>query len=131
MCNSHHVLIADDTPLVRWAVRRALNEAGFRVIEAQSRTEVLEALVSCSFQLVILSLELVRDDMEDVARAIASSAGTTALIVLTQDGTLPDALRSQPRVKAIDKPFSITSIVQAAVSLAPLDGGPAGKSISL
>lgn len=123
MPGNPQVLVADDTTLVRWAVRRALNAAGFDVVEAETRSEVLEALVSHSFQLVVLPLALLEDDMEDIARAIAS-AGNSALILLTENGVLPDFPRSRGRVRSVEKPFSVASLVNAAVTLArPQTGG--------
>ncbi len=131
MDSTSQVLIADDTTLVRWAVRRALNAAGFEVVEAETRGQVLEALFSGSFRLVILSLALVGDGMEDIAQAIASLSGNTALIVLTENSVLPDALCAHPRVKAIEKPFSVTSLVGAALALVPPPAESTGDSISV
>ncbi len=129
MANTPHVLVADDTTLVRWAVHRALNDAGFTVAEAETRSQALEALVSGSFRLVILSLALGGDDMEDIARAIASSPRTTGLIVLTENDALPDALRAHTRVRAVDKPFSVTELVDVAMTLAPPAMVPEGESL--
>jgi DNA-binding NtrC family response regulator len=125
------VLVADEAPLVRWAVRRALGAAGFRIIEAETRAQVLEALVSRSFRLVVLSLTIAGDDMEDIGRAIAAPAGTAGLILLTENGLLPDGVVSHSRVRTLDKPFSVAALVSAAVSLVPDEIEPAGDSLSL
>lgn len=111
-------------------MHRALNAAGFGVVEAKTRSQALEALLSHSFRLVILPLSLAGDGMEDIAEAIAGPATHTALIVLTENGVLPAALRSHPRVKAVDIPFSVTTLVEAAVTLAS-SVGPTGDSVSL
>lgn len=124
------VLVADDTTLVRWAVRRALKAAGFEVVEAETRSDVLQALVSHSFRLVVLSLALMDDDMHDIARALAS-AGKSALIVLTESGVAPDVPLSAARVRAVEKPFSVSSIVDAAMAMAPPPQEPAQDSVSL
>ena len=124
-------LVADETTLVRWALRRALTAAGFTVAEAGTREEVLETLVAHQYRLVVLPLALGFEDMEDIAQAIASPAGDTALIVLTENGKIPDSLRLHARVKAVDKPFSITSLVDAAMTLASSGAEPERKPISL
>ena len=131
MCIAPEILVADDTALVRWAVRRALSGRGFGIFEAENRSQVLEALISHSFRVIVLSLALVGDDMEDIARAIASSARNTGLIVLTENGVMPEALRSHARIKALDKPFSVTELVAAALTLARPDIEPPTESMSV
>jgi DNA-binding NtrC family response regulator len=108
-----------------------LKGCGFQVIDAETRGQVLEALVAGSLELVVLSLVLGGDDLEDIARAIASPSGHTALIVLTENGAVPDGLRSYPRFRAIDKPFSVTALLDLAVSLVPVGLQPASDFLSL
>ncbi len=125
------VLVADDNALVCWAARRALGAAGFHVVEARTRREVLASLVSQTFQLVILSPDLATENVEDVAVAVAASAGATALIVLTENGVLPWALPPSGSVRAIDKPFSIGSLVDVARDLVPAAAHPLDEPASL
>lgn len=123
------VLVADDNVLVRWAARRALEAAGFEVVEAPSRSELLASLVSRTFELVILSPDIAAESVEDIA--VAASTAATALIVLTENGVLPAALRPSGSVRAIDKPFSIESLVGAALDLVPAAVQPVSDRPSL
>lgn len=116
------VLIADDSPLVCWAVRRALHAAGYDVVEAHTRNQVLHSLVAHAFRLVILSPTIATETLEDVAATIAGSIEGVALIVLTEDGVLPNAVRGSPSVRSMDRPFSILSLVAAARDLVPTPG---------
>ena len=60
------VLIVDDEPLIRWAVREGLKGAGYAVVEAGSAREALARLEEASASVAVALLDLRLPDSDDL-----------------------------------------------------------------
>lgn len=86
------VLIVDDEPLQRWAVREHLQAWGYEVSEADSAASALSAYRSVAPDLVLLDLRLGADSGLDVLRSLREIDPAAAVIMVTAHGGLEDAV---------------------------------------
>lgn len=108
------ILVVDDEPLIRWAVREGLEGAGYGVVEAGSAREALECLAKMGHPAVAL-LDVRLPDSSDLGllRRVRNVAPGCRIIVMTAHGTpelLAQAL-AEGAFDTISKPFDMTRIV--------------------
>ena len=145
------VLIADDHPLIRFAVRRELEEAGFEVCdEAADSVSAVAGAVRCAPDLCLLDLQMPGGGVE-AARAIAGEVPRTKVLMLTssedeadlveamlagacgflrkesEPARLPHVLHAVLRGE-IAVPRSFVSILVAHLGLASGDRGPRAEA---
>ena len=111
----HTILVVDDEPLIRWALREGLEGAGYVVIEAGSARETLEALDRASDPVAVVLLDVRLPDSADLGllRRIRQLLPECQVIVMTAHGT-PDLLAEALTAGAFDaisKPFDIPRVV--------------------
>ena len=110
------VLVVDDEPLIRWAVREILEDAGYAVIEAGSACEAMSRIVEAGKRpLAVALLDLRLPDSDDLSllRRVRGQAPGCRIIVMTAHGT-PEILRdamTQGAFGTISKPFDLSSIL--------------------
>jgi DNA-binding NtrC family response regulator len=110
------VLIVDDEPLIRWAVREILEDAGYAVVEAGSAREAMVRIGEADGQpLAVALLDLRLPDSDDLSllRRVRGKAPRCQVIIMTAHGTpeiLSDAM-TQGAFGTISKPFDLSSIV--------------------
>jgi DNA-binding NtrC family response regulator len=109
------ILIVDDEPLIRWAVREGLESAGYEVIEAGSAREALASLAVVSAAVAVALLDLKLPDSDDLSllRRVRAAAPACRVIMMTAHGT-PELLAEAVHAGAfatISKPFDLTSMV--------------------
>jgi two-component system, chemotaxis family, chemotaxis protein CheY len=84
------VLVVDDSSLVRLYYRSALETAGFEVKQAINGIEAMEKVLSESFDLVIVDVNMPRMDGFTFLRSLRSSAADVAtlpaLMISTESG---------------------------------------------
>ena len=83
------VLVVDDSSLVRLYYRSALETAGFEVKQAINGIEAMEKVLSESFDLVIVDVNMPRMDGFTFLRSLRSSADVAtlpALMISTESG---------------------------------------------
>ena len=84
------VLVVDDSSLVRLYYRSALETAGFEVKQAINGIEAMERILSESFDLVIVDVNMPRMDGFTFLRSLRSSAADVAtlpaLMISTESG---------------------------------------------
>jgi len=84
------VLVIDDSSLVRLFYRKALEAAGFEVIEAINGIEGMEKALAQTFDLVIVDVNMPRMDgfsfLRTLRRSVRDVASIPALIVTTEAG---------------------------------------------
>jgi two-component system, chemotaxis family, chemotaxis protein CheY len=84
------VLVVDDSSLVRLYYRSALEKAGFVVEQAINGIEAMEKVLSESFDLVIVDVNMPRMDGFTFLRSLRSSAADVAtlpaLMITTESG---------------------------------------------
>jgi DNA-binding NtrC family response regulator len=110
------VLIVDDEPLIRWAVRETLEDAGYAVLEAGSAREAMARVAEASrgaLAVALLDLRLPDSDDLSLLRRVRGEAPACRVIVMTAHGT-PEVLRdamTQGAFDTISKPFDLSRIV--------------------
>jgi two-component system chemotaxis response regulator CheY len=84
------VLVADDSSLVRLYYRSALENAGFEVKQAINGIEAMEKVLSESFDLVIVDVNMPRMDgftfLRSLRSSVADVAALPALMISTESG---------------------------------------------
>ena len=110
------VLVVDDEPLIRWAVREILEDAGFGVVEAGSAREAMARIAEADghpVAVALLDLRLPDSDDLSLLRRVRGEAPTCKVIIMTAHGT-PEILRdamTQGAFGTVSKPFDLTTIV--------------------
>ena len=110
------VLVVDDEPLIRWAVREILEDAGYGVVEAGSACEAMSRVADAARRpLAVALLDLRLPDSDDLSllRRVRGEAPGCRVIIMTAHGT-PEILRdamTQGAFGTISKPFDLTSIL--------------------
>jgi DNA-binding NtrC family response regulator len=110
------VLIVDDEPLIRWAVREILEDAGYAVVEAGSAREAMARVAEADGRpLAVALLDLRLPDSDDLSllRSVRGEAPACQVIIMTAHGT-PEILRdavTQGAFGTISKPFDLSGIV--------------------
>jgi len=117
------VLVVDDEPLIRCAVREGLEGAGYSVIEAGSAREALQCLGDGASQAAVALLDLKLPDSDDLSlmRRVLTSAPECRVIMMTAHGT-PEILTEAVKTGAfgtIAKPFDLTRVVGMVQAAAP------------
>ena len=117
------VLIVDDEPLIRWAVREGLESAGYAVIEAGSAREALSSLSDGAAGVAVALLDLKLPDSDDLSllRRVRQQVPGCRVIMMTAHGTpeiLAEAVR-EGAVGTIAKPFDLMRVVGMVREAAP------------
>jgi two-component system, OmpR family, response regulator MprA len=122
------VLVVDDEPAVRQAVRRALSFEGYDVRLASEGSEALEVLASEHVDAVVLDVLMPRLDGLEVCRRLRASGNETPVLLLTARSRVTE------RVAGLDagaddylvKPFALQELLarlRALLRRRPDDGG--------
>jgi two-component system, OmpR family, response regulator MprA len=125
------VLVADDEPAVRQALRRALKLDGYDVDLAGDGRAALDSLAGYAADAVVLDIAMPNVDGLEVCRRLRESGNRTPILMLTARDAIND------RVAGLDagaddylvKPFALEELlarVRALIrrSLGEPDGGP-------
>jgi len=86
------ILIVDDEPLQRWAMKKHLTAWNYEVIEAEDGQSGLEAFASHMPDLVLLDLQLPDQTGVDVLRHIREIDPHAVVIMVTAHGGVQDAV---------------------------------------
>lgn len=118
------VLVVDDEPLIRWAVREGLEGAGYTVVEAGSAREAIRCLADAASQASVALLDLKLPDSDDLSllRRVLTTAPECRVIMMTAHGT-PELLTEAVKAGAIAtvaKPFDLPRVVGLVQAAAPL-----------
>ncbi|MEU2654331.1 response regulator transcription factor [Streptomyces sp. NPDC007325] len=109
---SERILIVDDEPAVREALRRSLAFEGYATREAVDGMDALAAMESYAPDLVVLDVQMPRMDGLTAARRIRAAGSTVPILMLTARDTVGD------RVTGLDagaddylvKPFELDEL---------------------
>lgn len=109
MSAHYKVLVVEDEPVIRTALRRLLERHGYGVSEAGSVKEALELLASTSFNIVISDLRLPGAPGTDLIKATR-----TPVLIMTSYSSLRSAIDSMKlgAVDYIPKPFEHDEMLQ-------------------
>lgn len=111
------VLVADDEPLTRWALRQTLERAHLDVTLAGSRHEVCHLLESGHFQVAIVANELGHVPMNDVLEALAKAGQAQGLVILYDGDSAEEFGRAFPAATLVQKPFGLEALTSAIEAL--------------
>ena len=98
---NERILIVDDEKLIRWSVRRQLEEWGYVVLEAESGTGGLAQIRAESPDLILLDVRLPDLSGIEVLREIKQNNLSIPVIVFTGDPQLDD-IKSAIKLGALD-----------------------------
>jgi DNA-binding NtrC family response regulator len=117
------ILVVDDEPLIRWAVREGLESAGYAVVEAATAREAIQSLTDGAAATAVALLDLKLPDSDDLSllRRVRSAAPGCRVIMMTAHGTpemLAEALR-EGAVATVAKPFDLARLVGLVQAVVP------------
>jgi DNA-binding NtrC family response regulator len=117
------ILVVDDEPLIRWAVREGLESAGYAVVEAGNAREATQSLADGASEAAVALLDLKLPDSDDLSllRRVRATLPACRVIIMTAHGTpelLAEALR-EGAVATVAKPFDLARIVGLVQAAAP------------
>ena len=132
------VLVVDDEPGIRTALRANFLRHGWRVETASCVREAIRNLEGREFDLVVTDIRMPDGTGMDVMRSVSQLSPGTAVILLTAYGSVPDAV-SAMRDGALDyltKPISFDQLqtiaakaMHRAKQIAVVDPAPAGAIV--
>jgi CheY-like chemotaxis protein len=122
-----HVLVAEDHPTMREAVRMVLVGEGYRVTDAADGAAALDAIARDAPDVVVLDLHMPVMDGAEVLIELRARPETAGLpvIVVTADGD--EGRAAAERLGATDyvtKPFDPGSLLRAVARALGADGSP-------
>jgi NtrC-family two-component system response regulator AlgB len=102
------VLIVDDEPNIRRALRIALEADGHSVVEASTKTEALARLAKSPSDVALTDLRLGTDSGLDLIEPLLAQAPNLAIIVITAHATIETAVEAIRRgaIDYLPKPFT-------------------------
>ena len=121
---SRTILLADDEPLLRQLVRRALAPLPYRLVEAADGLEAIAVAQQEQPALILLDLTMPQLDGWGVLRALQADPTLQAIpvVIVTGDAAVDEAMAvSAGAVGLIRKPFQIAPLratVQAVLGVA-------------
>jgi DNA-binding NtrC family response regulator len=124
------VLVVDDEPGMQMALRTNFQREGWQVDVAAGGTEALRKLQSQHFPLVVTDVRMPDGDGLNLMRSLRVSSPSTAVIVLTAFGSVPEAVQAM-RGGACDyltKPISFAEL-QSAVDRVMRRAGTLSKNV--
>jgi len=113
------VMVVDDEPGIRTALRANFLRHGWRVETASSVREAIRALEGREFDLVVTDIRMHDGTGMEVMRSARQSSPAAAVILLTAYGSVPDAVRAM-RDGALDyltKPISFEQLQATAAQV--------------
>jgi two-component system nitrogen regulation response regulator NtrX len=116
-----HVLTVDDDAAIRRQLRGVLEDEGHAVTEAGNAGEAYEAIEKQRFDAVLLDLRMPGEHGLDALVKLREQAPDTAVIVVSGEGTLENAVRAGQRgafdfvEKPIRDPDALLAILAEAV----------------
>jgi DNA-binding NtrC family response regulator len=108
------ILVADDQPLLIWALERTLDASGIQIVKAGSRDEVSGRLATGRFDVVVMASQMNESDMSDVIVEIDRQEPDVRLIVLCRGDSAKLRARLWRGI-VYETPFSIDRLARAIV----------------
>jgi DNA-binding NtrC family response regulator len=113
------VMVVDDEPGIRTALRANFLRHGWRVDTASNVREAIRNLEGKEFDLIVSDIRMPDGTGMDVMRSACKSSPGTAVILLTAYGSVPDAVNAM-RDGALDyltKPISFDQLQATAIQV--------------
>jgi DNA-binding NtrC family response regulator len=107
------VLVVDDEPLIRWSVRTHLEQAGFKVVDAETGRQALDRFGE-TIGLALVDLRLPDTDGLQLLGEMKRRKPTCRIILMTAYGT-PETTREAMKsgaYRVLDKPFDLDALTE-------------------
>ena len=126
MTRAPDVLLVDDDPDLLKLITLRLSSAGYTVQTAESGENALSTLAVSRPDVVVTDLKMPGIDGIALFEAIHRSHPTLPVIILTANGTIPDAVAATERgvFGYLTKPFDSQALLQKVAEAARLSGPP-------
>ena len=117
--NKARILIADDEPVIRNILSRKLIGEGYECTEASDGTRALNELKTCTFDLVLLDINMPGKSGTDVLREMRAKYPDTAVIMITAISDVGTAIKSMKMgahdyvIKPVDLKMLLVSVDRA------------------
>lgn len=107
MIGTRHILVVDDEESIRWALRKALEREGYRVVLAADGVEGLTRATDPSIDLVLMDIKMPGAEGLETLSRIKEARPELPVIIMTAFGTLQAAVQAMKRgaYDYITKPF--------------------------
>jgi two-component system nitrogen regulation response regulator GlnG len=106
------ILVADDEQSVRWVLARALEDSGYRVVQAEGGNEALAKLRDGPLDLAFIDIRM--PDLDGLAVLASAREGgvATPIIIVTAQNTMDNAIEAMKRgaYDYVTKPFNVEEI---------------------
>ena len=114
MSHDRHILVVDDDPAIREAVRRFLSRNGYEIVTASDGTEALDVLARRGGNVDLLLTDLTMPGMGGRALITRARADYPALRVICMSGyaerEASHTEEATPLASYIEKPFSLGTL---------------------
>jgi DNA-binding NtrC family response regulator len=113
------ILVVDDSPQMRIALREALQKLGHRVVLCESGTDAIEQLQHYTFSLIVTDMKMPRMDGLTFLKEVRRSVGNLPVLVITGFGTIENAVETMKEgaTDYLMKPFSFEVLKKAIDSI--------------
>jgi len=113
-CLQHHILLVDDTQMVRTVTAQMLEILGYTVVTASSGKEAIDIVENEDFDLILMDCKMPQmDGLEATERLLRLHPHRKLRIAaLTAHATLSDVERSKKSgmIGQLNKPFTLSEI---------------------
>jgi two-component system, OmpR family, response regulator MprA len=106
------VLIVDDDPVMRQALREAFEDEGIAVETASDGREALRKVADRLPALVVLDVTLPVLDGFQVADQLRAGARPVPILAITGDGQAPEKARRMGAFAYLRKPFELSDLLR-------------------
>jgi len=123
------ILVVDDDPQMRSALKEAIQRMGFPVVVCDGGAEGLNKLQQSGYQLVVTDMNMPKMDGLTFLKEIRRRIGNLPVLVITGFGTVENAVESMKEgaTDYLMKPFSFDSLKKALDSI--ISRAAAGKDM--
>ncbi|NWF51679.1 MAG: sigma-54-dependent Fis family transcriptional regulator [Nitrospirae bacterium] len=109
------ILVVDDSPHMRMALKEALQKLGHRVVLCENGVSAIEKLHQHEFSLILTDMKMPKMDGLTFLREVRQSIGNLPVLVITGFGTIENAVETMKEgaTDYIMKPFSFEILKKA------------------
>jgi DNA-binding NtrC family response regulator len=113
------ILVVDDSPQMRMALKEAIQKLGHRVVACDNGEEAIEKLHRHGFSLIVTDMKMPRMDGLALLREVRRSVGNLPVLVITGFGTVENAVETMKEgaTDYLMKPFSFDALKKTINSI--------------
>jgi two-component system response regulator MprA len=111
-----HILVVEDDPDIRFTIKWALEDEGYRVLTAADGREAIEHGMASRPSLLVLDMGLPIVSGDGVAARLREAyGGAVPILVVTADGHAAEKARRVGAASYLSKPFDVETLVRSVV----------------